>query len=151
MTRDVSFSSISDGRNLTWAINLSSGDTSAYFYTQHATNSANTVMMVCAEQIGLTLVDRFKPINLTAVANDTYYDGAADTIQTLTIAPFGEQYLGIFQQTDQTATTLFEHTNDTLQVLDFGPLYNTSEQGILLFFSNGAPAGYEAGTVRVSE
>ena len=151
MTRDVSFSNISDGRNLTWAINLSSSDTSAYFYTQHATNSANTVMMVCAEQIGLTLVDRFKPINLTAVANDTYYDGAADTIQTLTIAPFGEQYLGIFQQNNQTGTTLFENTNDTLQVLDFGPLYNTSEQGILLFFSNGAPAGYEAGTVRVSE
>jgi len=151
ITRDVSFSNISDGRNLTWAIDVNSGDTSAYFYTQHATNSANTVMMVCAEQIGLTLADRFKPINLTAVANDSYYEGAGDTIPTLTVAPFGEQYLGIFQQKTQTATTLFEHTNDTLQVLDFGPLYNNSEQGVLLFFSNGAPVGYEAGTVRVSE
>jgi len=151
LTRDFNFSNIGDGRNMTWALDLKSGDTSTYFYTQHTTNSANTVMMVCAEQIGLTWADRFKPINLTAVANDTYYAGATDTIPPLTISPFGERYLGVFQQNDQTATTLTAHGTDTLQVLDFGPLHNSNEQGLLLLFSAGTPIGYEAGTVRVVE
>lgn len=119
----------------------------------------NAVMLEIDSQAIRTLAADPAILSIAAIADYNldldetvpYIGTAVVQASGFTIAPFGEQYLGIFQQTNQTATTLFEHTNDTLQILDFGPLCNISEQGILLFFSNGAIAGYEAGTIRVSE
>ena len=55
---DQSFSgSLGDGRQLTWAQNLTTGSTTAFFYTEHSTNTGNTALYICAEQVGLTGTD----------------------------------------------------------------------------------------------
>ena len=94
-TRDASFNSITDGRNLTWVTDLSAGDSTAAFFTDHTTNSANTVMLLCADQIGMNAKNFFAPIHLTAIASDFYYGGNGDTLTGITISPLGEQYLGL--------------------------------------------------------
>ena len=48
---------LSDGRNLTFVQNLETGDEDAFFYVDHTTNSANTVLVFCSEQIGLGMAD----------------------------------------------------------------------------------------------
>jgi hypothetical protein len=66
---DLSNSSrLGDGRNVTWAQDLATNDTgkggnphsqpappapTAFFFTQHSTNSANTILTVCGDQLGL--------------------------------------------------------------------------------------------------
>lgn len=148
-TRDTSFNNITDGRNLTWVTDLAAGDTTAYFFTDHATNSANTVMLLCAEQIGLSAQDFFTPIHLIATASDFFYGGDSDTLNGITISPLGEQYLALFASDGNTSTTVATHTNDRARVLDFGRLTNNTETGLLLLFRNGAGLGREAGTAIV--
>ena len=45
---------LSDGRNAVVADEIDGDDDTIFFLTDHATNSANTVLTICAEQIGLT-------------------------------------------------------------------------------------------------
>ena len=111
----------------------------------HATNSANTVMLLCADQIGMNAKDFFTPIHLTAIASDFYYGGAGDMLSGITISPLGEQYLGVFASSNTTTSTLATNVNDRLQVLNFGALTNNTETGLLLLFRKGATLGNEAG------
>jgi hypothetical protein len=149
LTRDVSLNSVTDGRNLTWVANLETGVAEAFFFTDHETNSANTVMLICAEQIGMTLEDALQPINVTAIVDDFYYGGMGDVIPGITISPFGEQYLGSFENGGIGLTTLGAGERDRLHVLDFGPLTNNTETGLLLLFRGGAQVNREAGTVMI--
>ena len=147
LTRDVSLNSITDGRNLTWVVNLTTNTANAFFFTDHETNSANTVMLLCAEQIGMTLADQLKPINVTASIDDFYYGGQGDVIRGITLAPFGEQYVAQFEQGGIGLTTVGPDTKDKLHILDFGPLTNTTESGLLLLFRGSAELNREVGTV----
>ncbi|MFN8490741.1 MAG: S8 family serine peptidase [Caldilineaceae bacterium] len=147
VTRDGSFSNVSDGRNFTWVVNLATGEANAAFFTDHATNSANTVMLLCAEQIGMTTKDFFTPMRIVAIANDFYYGGDGDILSGITISPLGEQYFGLFANSNATTSTLASHGNDQLRLLNFGSLTNNTETGLLLLFRNGATLGNEAGIV----
>ncbi len=149
LTRDASFSGVTDGRNLTWVVDLATGDISAAFFTDHDINSANTVMLLCADQIGMNAGNFFHPINLKAVASDFYFGGAGDTLTGMTIAPLGEQYIGLFASDANTATTLIEDGRDALHVADYGAFTNNTETGLLLLFRNGALLDAEAGTAIV--
>ena len=43
LNRDVSFNNVTDGRNLTWVLDLNTGFAEAFFFTTHETNSGNTI------------------------------------------------------------------------------------------------------------
>lgn len=140
---------MNDGRNFTWVVDLATNEASAAFFTDHATNSADPVMLLCANQIGMTAKDFFTPLRMVAIANDFYYGGDGDILSGITLTPLGEQYLGLFASSHTTAATLATHVNDQLHILNFGPLTNDSETGLLLLFRNGAALGNEAGVVVV--
>ncbi|MDQ3249429.1 MAG: S8 family serine peptidase, partial [Chloroflexota bacterium] len=150
LSRDVSYNNVSDGRNVTWVVDLVTGEQNAYFYTDHATNSANTVLPICAEQIGLSLADRLRPIGLRAVANDFYYGGDGDFIAGITFAPFGEQYIGLFERSATTAVSLIERSTDSLRLLNFGPAVGSPAQGLLLLLHNGGALHQEVGRILVT-
>jgi hypothetical protein len=80
----------SEGQNMTWALDHRTKDMSAFFFTEHATNTANTVLYVCAEQIGS--VPPLQKIDVTVEALDVYFGGPGDAVSGITFAPFGECY-----------------------------------------------------------
>ncbi len=140
---DQSFSgSLSDGRQLTWAQNLSNGSTSAFFYAEHSTNTGSTVLYICAEQVGMSDADLpdfavnppvpGKQVDVAVVTEDFYYGGPGDTVEDLTVMPLGERFYGI-------PTDVDGNTNDPggLAVYDFGAFPgNTDELGLMLL-TNG--------------
>jgi subtilisin family serine protease len=89
-----------DGRNVTWVRDYSTGvnEDTAVFFTEHAMNSANTVLYVCAEQIGNPPF--FQTINATAFAVDIFPPnsfarfaaGRGDQVEGLTFGPGSERY-----------------------------------------------------------
>ena len=89
--RDLGSPGPIDGRNVTWVRDYSTYDDTAVFFTEHATNSANTVLHVCAEQIGNPPF--FQTINVTAFADDILFGGPGDQVEGLTFAPGSERYL----------------------------------------------------------
>ncbi len=71
---------LGDGRNAVYAQNLETGDTSVFFFTDHDTNSNNTVLLACGEQIGLdSSVLETENVGV-GFAFDLYYGGPGDTI-----------------------------------------------------------------------
>ncbi|MBN1429377.1 MAG: S8 family serine peptidase [Anaerolineae bacterium] len=135
------------GPNVTWAVDLSTFDATASFYTEHGTNSGNTVLMICGEQIGMNAGNFFQPMDIEVGAFDGYFVGTVtDLISDITIAPLGERYLGMLD-----GDIPFGQTK-TLTVLDFGPVgTNPGELGLLLLLDasrgtirGGAPFYNEA-------
>jgi hypothetical protein len=61
---------------------------SAHFFTEHAMNTANTVLYLCAEQIGRPLPRQ--EIDASVIAIDAYFGGPGDSIAGVTFAPFGD-------------------------------------------------------------
>lgn len=141
---------LSDGRNVTIAQNLATGAATAFFFTDHITNSGNTVLLICGEQIGMNASNYFQPIDMNVFAADLYFGGPGDFIGGITISPLGEQYLGIFENGGVGSTTLARNERDMLSILDFGPITNNTESGLLLLYRNGAPEDNEAGVVIVN-
>ncbi|MFQ6027055.1 MAG: hypothetical protein ACE5Q6_06145, partial [Dehalococcoidia bacterium] len=79
------------GRNMTWVMDLTTGGASAFFFTEHATNSANTVLYLCGEQIGSPAVHQ--EINATVAALDVYFGGPGDMVEGVRFSPRGERSL----------------------------------------------------------
>ncbi|MCA9551570.1 MAG: S8 family serine peptidase, partial [Myxococcales bacterium] len=83
-----------DGRSVSIVFDLNNGGAGAFFFAEHATNTANTVVTVCGEQVGLTGTD----LGTTAVTAqfgtfDYYFGGPADSTGLVTITPGGERYI----------------------------------------------------------
>lgn len=148
LTRDFTLNNVTDGRNLTWVVDWSTGAAGAFFFTDHDTNSGNHVMTICGEQIGMNADNFFQPFDVTAQATDFYYGGPGDLIDGITISPLGEQYLADFENGGINSTTIPPNSSDKLTVLDFGPLTNNTETGLLLLFREGDAA--EAQTIILS-
>lgn len=139
LNRDVSVNNITDGRQVTWVLDYSTGNLSGFFFTDHDTNSGNTVLYICGEQIGLNADNFFDPMDIAVTAQDFYYGGPGDFMDGITISPLGEQYLGVFEDGGVGATTLGYKEQDYLNILDFGPLTNNTETGLLLLYRGGHP------------
>jgi minor extracellular serine protease Vpr len=139
---------VSDGRQLSWAWNLNTGSASAWFFAEHATNTGNTVLYVCGEQVGLTGTDMLSTnVDLDVVASDFYYGGPGDEVLGLTVTPLGEQYYGV-------ANDVPGKTSDPygLTVYDFGPFPgNSPELGLLLFTNGDRGTGYRGGATQETE
>ncbi len=125
---------VTDGRSLTWGFDLATGAGDAFFYTDHATNSTNTVLLVCGEQIGMNAADFGRPMTMDVVAFDNYFTGnATDAIEDLVVAPLGERYLGFVDD------DIAPFGTQALTVVDFGAAgTNPSESGLLLLVGPAA-------------
>jgi subtilisin family serine protease len=151
LNRDVTLNSITDGRQLTWAVDVNPAapdfPTTAFFFAEHSTNTGNTVLVICGEQIGMDATDFFANVDASVVAQDFYYGGPGDLVEGLTIAPLGERFLGV--STDVPGNM---NDADALEVIDFGPLPgNTPELGLLLVTNGDRGAGNRGGATQATE
>lgn len=149
LNRDLTLNNITDGRNVTWVANLATGAANAFFFTDHETNSANTVLTICGEQIGMNASNFGQPINVTAVAQDFYFGGDGDEVGGITIAPAGERFVGVFTNGGVGSSVIGPRSQDRLSIFDTGSTTNNTESGLLLLYRGGAPEGNEAGIVQV--
>lgn len=147
LNRDLSgLGTLSDGRQLAWVVDLATGNANAFFFAQHATNSANTTLLMCAEQIGLGFGDLLAtPVDVSVISQDFYYGGPGDFIGGITVTPLGERYLG--QTTDIPGGEA-----GSINVLDFGnfPL-NSPDLGVMITTDGDRGAGNRGGATAENE
>jgi hypothetical protein len=149
LNRDLSgLDTISDGRQVTYAFDTAGGTSSAFFFTEHATNTGDTALVVCAEQLGLTDADMLTTnVDMEVFATDFYYGGPGDSILGLTVTPLGEQYFGV--PADVPGKT---NAPGGLEIYDFGPWPgNSPELGVLLFTNGDRGAGNRGGATQATE
>ncbi len=147
LNRDASgLNTISDGRQLAWALNLATGSASAFFFAEHSMNTGNTVLYICGEQVGLTGTDILATnVNATVIAQDFYYGGPGDLVDGLTITPLGEQFFGA-------TIDIPGNASGSLDVYDFGPFPgNSPELGLMLITNGDRGAGLRGGATQETE
>jgi minor extracellular serine protease Vpr len=149
LNRDASGpSTISDGRQLSWVLNLATGSLSAFFFAEHAMNTGNTVMYICGEQIGMNAANLLSTqVDMDVIAQDFYFGGPGDIVEGLTVTPLGEQFYGV-------PSDIPGNTYDAagLAVYDFGLFPgNTPELGLLLFTNGDRGAGNRGGATMDTE
>jgi len=149
LNRDLSgLGTITDGRQVTWALNLATGAASAFFFAEHAMNTGNTVLLICGEQIGMNAANMLNTqVNMDVIAQDFYYGGPGDIVTGLTVTPLGERFYGV--PNDVPGNT---HDPAGLAVYDFGPFPgNSPELGLMLFTNGDRGAGNRGGATQATE
>lgn len=147
LNRDLSgFGTISDGRQVTWALDLATGSASAFFFAEHAMNTGNTVLLICGEQIGLTGTDMLSTnVDMEVIAQDFYYGGPGDFVGGLTVTPLGERYFGIPDDIPGKSV-------GSMTVIDFGAFPgNTDELGVMMFTNGDRGGGARGGATQDTE
>lgn len=130
-----------DGRNAFFVGPLS-GPYSAFFFTGHATNSANTVLTMCGSQIGVTSLRQ--QINVDAYTYDNYFTGfelsKIEGMSTVLGAPRFAIDVGssVVPANGSLNTTIYR----------FNAPADVTDSGILLQYSF-APGGREASAIIV--
>ena len=154
---------LSDGRNVVFVDEIEGDNDSARFFTDHATNSANTTLTICAQQIGLTADDVFTPLTADLLAIDLYFTGGVtDEILGMEFSPLGERFFPVIDGGFGAGVVPAESSVE-LTALDFGvDGTNPGETGMLLFtdgtlfngeelHKSGSPQANEAIAVRVTD
>jgi subtilisin family serine protease len=146
LNRDVTLSNVTDGRQLSWVIDLGTGSAGAFFFAEHATNTGNTALLVCGEQVGLSGPDLLATnVDVTVFAQDFYNGGPGDLIEGITITPLGERFFGV-------TSDLPAGASGDLEVYDFGAFPGNSEEAGLLLLTNGdRGAGARGGATEDTE
>jgi subtilisin family serine protease len=146
LNRDLTFSNVTNGSNVTWALNLTTGEAVAFFFTEHYTNSANTTLLFCGDQIGLDADALLaESIDVDLVAQDFYYGLGGDEILDMNVVPLGERYLTVFDNGDVGFTVLPPRSPILhLSIVDFGDQLNETETGVLWLYGPGARNRNEA-------
>jgi subtilisin family serine protease len=147
LNRDFSgLSTITDGRQLSWVVNLSTGSATASFFAEHSTNTGNTVLLVCGEQVGMNASDLLaNTVDVDVVAQDFYFGGPGDAVRDLVVTPLGERFYGEPSDVAAGAT-------GTLNVFDFGAFPgNTEELGLMLVTNGDRGAGNRGGATQDTE
>jgi len=134
------FTNSYDGRQLTWAMDANTGYADAWFYTEHATSTGNTVLYICGEQVGLTGTDMLStPVGIVAEAADFYFGSPSDYAWGKSITPLGEQFYAIPQD-------VAPGQKETMGVYTFAPVPGTSdEMGVMLVTNGDRGAGNRGG------
>ncbi len=149
---------VADGRNVTYAVDLASGDAVAFFFTIHSTNSGNTTLTVCGEQVGITDVAQLgQPIGVDVFAVDWYNSGlTTDTALGLTVNPGADRFTTEFDNSPfEFATVIAAGGSASVTATDNGD-EGASESGVLLLLdgsllgTGGAPASNEAIVIDVT-
>jgi minor extracellular serine protease Vpr len=149
LNRDLSgLGTISDGRQVTWVVNLTTGAASAFFFAEHSTNTGNTVLLICGEQIGMNAANLLATnVNMDVITQDFFYGSPGGLVEGLTVTPLGERFFGL---PDDVAG---ETNNPTgLEVYDFGPFPgNSPELGLMLITNGDRGAGNRGGATQDTE
>jgi len=142
------FGSLTDGRQLTYAYNLSTGIAVAYFYTEHSMNTGNTILYICGEQVGLTAEDMLATnVDMAVVTEDWYYAGPGDSVEGLTVTPYGEGYYGLPVDVQGNS-----YDPSGLTIYDFGLFPgNTPELGLMLVTNGDRGTGFRGGATQDTE
>ena len=131
---------LSDGRNLTFVQNLETGDEDAFFYVDHTTNSSNTVLLFCSEQIGLGMDDVGLAVDVAGLAVDFYTSGTVRDDVEFEAVFGGERYYGLVDGSPFFAS-IGAGASEPFQVLDAGAAgAGLAEQGVLIRVINGTAA-----------
>jgi hypothetical protein len=140
------FTTLSDGRHVTFAQNLATGGASAFFFAEHSMNTGNTVLYICGEQVGLTGTDMLATnVDMEVYAQDWYYGGPGDLVEGLTVTPLGEQYVGL-------PDDILGKDYGTMTVYDFGPWPpNSPELGVMLVTNGDRGSGARGGATQATE
>jgi hypothetical protein len=149
LNRDASGpTTISDGRQLSWVLNLATGSLSAFFFAEHSTNTGNTVLYICGEQIGMNAANLLTTnVDMDVFAQDFYFGGPSSLIEGLTVTPLGERFLGL---PSDVAGNSYDPTG--LEVYDFGPFPgNSPEQGLMLITNGDRGSGAHGGATQDTE
>lgn len=147
LNRDASgLGTISDGRQLSWVLDLQAGALSAFFFAEHSTNTGNTVMYLCGEQVGMNADDLLTTaVDMDVVTQDFYYGGPGDEITDLTVTPLGERFYGV-------PVDVAGGSSGELDVYDFGQFGdNTDELGLMLITNGDRGAGNHGGATQDTE
>jgi subtilisin family serine protease len=149
LNRDASgLGTITDGRQLAWVLNLATGNASAFFYAEHSTNTGNTVLLICGEQIGMNAANLLATnVDADVIAQDFYFGGPSDLVEGLTVTPLGERFYGV-------PSDVPGQTSDPagLAVYDFGAFPgNSPELGLMLITNGDRGAGNRGGATEDTE
>lgn len=131
---------LGDGRNAVYAQNLETGSTSVFFFTDHEINSANTVLFVCGEQIGLDSQNVKQKQAGVGLAVDIYFQGAVTDFVDFPLgagAPLPPLRVG-----NQPVQFIDLASGETVDTRLFAT--NSTTQGALVLVRGGAPDGEEA-------
>jgi subtilisin family serine protease len=149
LNRDASgLGTITDGRQVSWVLNLKTNAASAFFFAEHSTNTGNTALTICAEQIGMNASNLLATnVDMDVFAQDFYFGGPGDLIEGLTVTPLGERFYG--EASDVGGKT----TNPSgLAVYDFGAFPgNSPEKGLMLITNGDRGAGARGGATKDTE
>jgi hypothetical protein len=122
-------SGVSAGQSLAWVLDHQAGDLSSRFFTEHAMNTANTVLHLCAGQIGNPPPQR--DIDLVAVARDVYFGGPGDSVSGITFTPSGAGQLSA------SPPDVPPGGASVMNVSGFTQVHHRAVQPGLLVFTNG--------------
>jgi len=149
LNRDVSgLGTITDGRQLAWVLNLTTGAANAFFFAEHSTNTGNTTLTICGEQIGMNAANLSATnVDMDVVAQDFYHGGPGDLVEGLTVTPLGERFFG--EASDVAGKT----TNPSgLAVYDYGAFPgNSPEKGLMLITNGDRGVGNRGGATKDTE
>jgi hypothetical protein len=149
LNRDASgLGTITDGRQLAWVVNLATGSASAFFYAEHSTNTGNTVLYICGEQIGMNAANLLTTnVDMDVIAQDFYYGGPGDIVEGLTVTPLGERFYG--EPNDVPGNT---YNAAGLAIYDFGAFPgNSPELGLMLVTNGDRGTGNRGGATQDTE
>jgi hypothetical protein len=149
LNRDLSgLGTTTDGRQVTWALDLATGSATAFFFAEHSMNTGNTVLSICAEQIGMSNADILNTrVDMDVIAQDFYYGGPGDIVTGLTATPLGERFFGVANDTPGQA-----YDPAGLAIYDFGDFPgNSPELGVLLLTNGDRGAGNRGGATAETE
>ena len=149
LNRDASgLGTITDGRQLAWVVNLRTNAASAFFYAEHSTNTGNTVLYICGEQIGMNAANLLATqVNMAVLAQDFYFGGPSDLVEGLTVTPLGERFYG--EPVDVAGNT---NNAAGLSVYDFGAFPgNSPELGLMLITNGDRSTGNRGGATEKTE
>ena len=139
---------LSDGRNVIFTQNLATGATTARFGVDHETNSANTVLFECGEQLGLGPEHIGQDIDVRVLAADIYFTGNVTDAAEFTMNVGFERFVGVVDG-GFAGNFVAAGTTVDLQVADFETVDAATELGVLLLYRGGAPEGSEAEAILI--
>ncbi|HEY8472702.1 MAG TPA: hypothetical protein VIL37_08710, partial [Natronosporangium sp.] len=138
--RDLSLE-VSDGRNVVFVLEIATGALDAFFFTDANLNSANAILTVPAEVLGLADGDQF---DFTIQGVDWYFTGdVTDSIEDMTFTLGTPRYA-----TEPTVEVPFGFGRIDITAVDGGADASPSQTGVLVLWRDGLP-GKEAATIRV--
>ena len=137
-----------DYRNVTFAADLATGAGGAFFFTEHATNTANQVLYVCDTQVGSPALGG--PVQGLAYVADVWFGNSFNAAE-VTWVPYGERFFA-FDLPD-----LGPGQAGAMQVVDFKALgvppqfLNPGERGLMVFTNGDRGEGARGGADADSE